>query len=44
MASITDVPIAVFQFNVLSLFSSRDMFRLRGVCADWSDSIKIMWC
>ncbi len=41
---ITDIPSVVFQTNVLSMFTSREMFLLRGVCAEWSDCIKVIWC
>lgn len=25
-------------------FTSRELFNLRGVCTDWSDSVKTIWC
>ena len=30
--------------NVFMRFSSRELFKLRGVCTDWSDSVKTIWC
>lgn len=29
---------------MLQLFSSKDLFRLRGVCGQFSDNIKASWC
>ena len=43
-ASVYDVPTAVLQTKILSLFTSRELFFLRRVCGEWSDSIKIIWC
>lgn len=28
----------------MTYFTSRELFYLRGVCGDWSDSIKLIWC
>jgi hypothetical protein len=42
---ITDIPTAIMQTKVLSgFFSSRELFKLRGVCGEWSDAIKSVWC
>ena len=38
------VPIPVMQKNVFGLMTSRELFRVRGVCSDWSDQIKGIWC
>jgi len=43
-ATIYDVPTAVLQTKILSNYSSKELFKLRGVCGEWSDSIKIIWC
>ena len=32
------------QRNVFGLLTSRELFRIRGVCADWSDTVKGIWC
>jgi len=32
------------QRNVFALLSSRELFKIRGVCADWSDQVKGVWC
>jgi hypothetical protein len=32
------------QRKVFSLFNSRELFKLRGVCSAWSDQIKGVWC
>jgi len=37
---IIQVPSLVFQANVLALFSSRELFMLRGVCGGFSDRVK----
>ena len=42
--SILSIPVSVMQRKVFSLFTSRELFRLRGVCTAWSDSIKGVWC
>ena len=34
----------MLQTKVLNYFNSKDLFILRGVCGDWSDSIKLIWC
>ena len=38
------VPIPVMQKNVFGLMTSRELFRVRGVCSDWSDQVKGIWC
>ena len=30
--------------GVFMHFTSRELFNLRGVCTDWSDSVKTIWC
>ena len=42
--SLNDVPPAVLQTKILSYFTSKDLFLLRGVNGEWSDSIKVIWC
>lgn len=32
------------QKNVLGLLTSRELFRIRGVCSGWSDTVKGIWC
>ena len=32
------------QRNVFGLLNSRELFKLRGVCADWCDQVKGIWC
>ena len=34
----------MFQHKVLSLFTAKELFKIRGVCGEWSDSIKAIWC
>ena len=29
---------------VFGLLTSRDLFKIRGVCSDWSDQVKGIWC
>jgi len=42
---ITDIPTAIMQTKVFSgYFNSRELFKLRGVCGEWSDAIKTVWC
>jgi len=42
---ITDIPTAIMQTKVFSgFFSSRELFKLRAVCGEWSDQIKSVWC
>jgi len=43
-ARILTLPSFVVQSNVLSLFSSRELFALRGVCGEFSDMTKQVWC
>ena len=31
------IPIPVMQKNVFGLMNSRELFKVRGVCSDWSD-------
>jgi hypothetical protein len=38
------VPSSVLNRNIFMHFTSRELFRLRGVCTDWSDSVKTIWC
>ena len=38
------MPIPVMQKNVFGLMTSRELFRVRGVCSDWSDQVKGIWC
>lgn len=32
------------QSNVLKLFTSKELFKLRLVCGEWNDLIKTIWC
>ncbi len=32
------------QKNVFGLLTSRELFRIRAVCSDWSDQVKGIWC
>ena len=41
---ILSIPSLVFQANVLSLFTSKELFVLRAVCGDFSDRVKQVWC
>ena len=41
---LTSIPAPVFQSNVMQLFSSRELFKLRGVCGQFSDYVKTIWC
>lgn len=41
---IKSMPNNVMQKNVLGLFSSRELFKIRAVCSDWSDQVKGIWC
>ena len=41
---IKGVPIPVMQKNVFGLLTSRELFKVRGVCSDWSDQVKGIWC
>jgi hypothetical protein len=38
------VPSSVLNKNVFIYFGSRELFKLRGVCTDWSDIVKAIWC
>jgi hypothetical protein len=38
------VPTQILQTKIFTHFNSVDLFRLRGVCGEWSDSIKVIWC
>lgn len=29
---------------VFGLLGSRELFKIRGVCSDWSDQVKGIWC
>ena len=42
--AIKQVPSSVLNKNVFMYFTSKELFKLRGVCSDWSDSIKAIWC
>ena len=42
--SIKSIPIPVMQKKVFGLLTSRELFRVRGVCSAWSDQIKGIWC
>ena len=44
-ATILSLPPAVLQTKVLGgWFNSKDLFLLRGVCGEWSDAVKVVWC
>mmetsp|Transcript_13486 Transcript_13486/g.17082 ORF Transcript_13486/g.17082 Transcript_13486/m.17082 type:complete len:157 (+) Transcript_13486:237-707(+) len=38
------IPAPVMQRFVFGLLSSRDLFNIRGVCSNWSDQVKGIWC
>lgn len=42
--SLLNIPSHVIQQNCLQLFSSRELFKLRGVCGIFSDHVKTVWC
>ena len=42
--SILTIPAQVFQSNVMTHFSSRELFKLRGVSGAFSDHVKTIWC
>ena len=42
---IQDLPPAILQTKVMGgWFNSRELFKLRGVCGEWSDAVKTVWC
>jgi hypothetical protein len=41
---IKSIPISLMQKNVFGLLTSRELFKVRAVCSDWSDQIKGIWC
>lgn len=41
---IKKVPSSVLNKNVFIYFCSKELFKLRGVCTDWSDIVKAIWC
>ena len=43
VANVNDLPQNVMQHKIFSMFSSRELFLLRGVCGEWCDSIKVIW-
>lgn len=38
------IPSSVLNRGIFMYFTSRELFRLRGVCTDWSDTVKAIWC
>jgi len=42
--AIKRIPASVLNKKVFMLLSSRELFKIRGVCSDWSDSVKSVWC
>mmetsp|Transcript_14438 Transcript_14438/g.22383 ORF Transcript_14438/g.22383 Transcript_14438/m.22383 type:complete len:155 (+) Transcript_14438:158-622(+) len=42
--SLVDLPNNLVQSKIFMLFNSRELFKLRMVCAEWSDLIKTIWC
>lgn len=43
-AGILDIPTQVLQHKILIYFTAKELFMLRGVCGEFSDSIKTVWC
>jgi hypothetical protein len=42
---LSDLPLAILQTKILGAhFNSLELFKLRGVCGDWSDAVKQVWC
>jgi hypothetical protein len=40
-----DVPLQILQAKIFQgWFSSKELFKLRQVCGEWSDTIKSVWC
>ena len=45
IARIQDLPPAVLQTKILGgWFNSKELFKLRAVCGEWSDAVKQIWC
>ena len=44
LSGINQVPSSVLNKNVFIYFGSRELFKLRGVCTEWSDIVKAIWC
>ena len=44
LCAIKQVPSSVLNKHVFMRFTSKELFKMRGVCTDWSDSIKAIWC
>ena len=42
--AIKRIPTSVLNKKVFMLLSSRELFKIRGVCSEWSDSVKSVWC
>jgi hypothetical protein len=43
-ACFQDLPQSLVQQKIFMLGNSRELFRLRQVCTEWSDLIKMIWC
>jgi hypothetical protein len=42
---IQDIPTAILQTKIFTgYFNSKDLFKMRAVCGEWSDAIKTVWC
>ena len=39
-----DLPHSLVQQKIFMLGNSKELFRLRQVCTEWSDLIKVIWC
>ena len=44
LQGVKKIPAPVMQRFVFGLLTSRDLFKIRGVCSDWSDQVKGIWC
>lgn len=43
-AGFSDLPQSLVQQKIFMLGNSRELFRIRQVCTEWSDLIKVIWC
>ncbi len=45
VTSFKEVPTQILQAKIFQgWFSSKELFKLRQVCGEWSDNIKSVWC
>ena len=43
-ACFADLPHSLVQQKIFMLGNSKELFRLRQICTEWSDLIKVIWC